>query len=79
MLTGISADWRPGYTGHDHLIDSADELAIVDAVAGQEFRRASDALEAASRAFARSADIRVRTARIVVTLRTARGDVVEVG
>lgn len=51
MLTGIRADWHADYTGNDHLIDSAVELAINDAVAGQEFRRCSDALHAAERAF----------------------------
>ena len=79
MLTGITAQIRQGYTGHDHLIDSGDQTAILDAVAGQSFRRASDALKAASKAFAASCDRRVSTARIVVTLRTAQGDLVEVG
>jgi hypothetical protein len=78
MLIGITAQWHAGYSGYEHLIDSADEAAIVDAVAGQTFRRASDALRAAKRAFEASADRRVRTARIAVSLRTARGDVVEI-
>lgn len=79
MLIGISAGWRAGHTGADHLIDSADEAAMIDAVAGQSFRRAADALKAAETAFYQSCDRRCRTARIVVTLRTSRGDLVEIG
>lgn len=79
MLTGIDAEWMAGYTGNDHLVNSGDEAAITDAVAGIEFRRASDALRAAERAWVQSCDRRVTTARIRVTLRTARGDIVTVG
>jgi hypothetical protein len=79
MLTGINADIRHGYTGADHLIDSGDEVAVTDAVAGQKFRRASDALRAAEQAFQAKCDRRVRLARVVVRLRTARGDEIEVG
>jgi len=79
MLTGITATWCAGYTRCDHLVDRNDETALIDAVAGQQFRRSSDALRAAEAAFAISCDRRVRGARIQVTLRTARGDVVTVG
>lgn len=79
MLTGIKAEIRHGYTGNDHLLDSSDTLAATDAVAGQEFRRATDALEAAQEAFELQCDRRVRGARIVVALRTAHGDRIEVG
>ena len=79
MLTGITAYWCAGYTGYDHLIDSADEEALVDSVAGQSFRRASDALRAAEDAYEQSCDQRVRGARIQVELRTARGDRITVG
>lgn len=79
MLTGVRAEIRQGYTGYDHLIDSGDEAAVIDAVAGQEFRRSSDALKAAEKAFAASCHSRVRLARITVTLRNAYGDIVEVG
>ena len=79
MLTGISAEIRQGYTGHDHLIDGADESATKDAVAGVRFRRSSDALKAARKAFRESADRRVCTARIQVTLRTERGNRITVG
>jgi len=79
MMTGISASIRLGYTGYDHLIDSSDETAATDAVAGQDFRRASDALEAARRAFRASADRRCACARVQVDLRTARGDRITVG
>ncbi len=79
MLTGINADIRQGYTGHDHLIDSSDELAATNAVAGVEFRRASDALRAAETAYNDVCDNRVECARVQVTLRTARGDVITVG
>jgi len=79
MLTGISAEIRRGYTGNDHLIDSEDETSAVSAVAGNQFRRASDARNAAEGAFLGSCDRRVRGARVVVTLRTARGDVISVG
>jgi hypothetical protein len=79
MLTGIKATIRRGYTGCDHLIDSDDELAATSAVAGVEFRRASDAVEAAQKAFLASADRRCSTARVEVALRTAHGDLIEVG
>jgi hypothetical protein len=79
MLTGIDVEIRHGYTGHDHLIDSGDELAVKDAVAGQSFRRSSEALRAAEKAFQASCDSRVATARLVVKLRTERSDLVEVG
>ena len=79
MLTGITAYWHAGYTGYDHLIDSADEEALINSVAGQSFRCASDALRAAENAYAQSCDRRVRGARIQVDLRTARGDRITVG
>lgn len=79
MLTGIRAYTRDGYTGNDHLIDRADEAALMDAVAGQMFRRASDALKAAERAFCASADWRVHGARIQVQLRNSYGDIITVG
>ena len=79
MLTGIRAEIRRGYTGADHLIDGRDEDAATVAVAGRAFRRAADALAAAERAFEKSCDRRVSTARIQVTLRTARGDELVVG
>jgi hypothetical protein len=79
MLTGIRAHVHHGYTGYDHLIGSSDVLAATDAVAGQSFRRASDAVNAASRAFCKSCDRRVTTAKITVDLRTARGDLITVG
>ena len=79
MLTGIRAEIRHGHTGYDHLIDSADTSAATDAVAGIEFRRSSDALEAARRAYRASCDRRVSGARVQVTLRTARGDTTTVG
>ena len=56
MLIGISASICRGYTRDDHLIDSADETAATDAVAGIEFRRAFDALEVARKAFRASCD-----------------------
>ena len=79
MLTGVRAEIKHGYTGWDHLIDSQDESAAMDAVAGQSFRRSSDALRAASVAYRSVCDRRVRGARILVTLRGAYGDVIEVG
>lgn len=77
MLTGINASILMGYTGDDHLITSDDEERVTDAVAGVSFRRASDALRAAERAYESGCDVRVNTAHIRVTLRTERGDVVE--
>jgi hypothetical protein len=79
MLVGIYGSIERGYSGYDHLIDSADESAVMDAVAGQSFRRSSDALKAAEAAFEKSCDCRVIGARIRVRLRTARGDLVDVG
>jgi len=79
MLTGITAHIHHGHTGADHLISSADATAAVDAVAGQRFRRASDALRAAHRAYSSSCDRRVATARVSVDLRTARGEMITVG
>jgi len=79
MLTGIESTIRSGHTGHDHLIDSIDRAAATDAVAGIQFRRSSDALLAAQQAYLDACDTRVRTARVQVTLRTARGDRITVG
>lgn len=79
MLTGITAWWRAGYTGDDHLIDSRAEEAIERAVKGKTFRRSADALRAAEKAWAENADYRVRIARIQVALRTARGERIEIG
>jgi len=73
MMTGLTAEIRRGYTGHDHLITRADEEAATAAVAGIGFRRATDAQAAAERAFLGSCDARVRGARVVVTVRSARG------
>lgn len=78
MLTGIRAQILAGYTGHDHLIDSGDEAAVMDAVAGQQFRRASDAASAARKAYYSSCDRRVAAAPISVELRNAYGDIVSV-
>ena len=79
MLTGVRASIQQGYTGWDHLIDSEDETAAMNAVAGQRFRRASEALRAAERAYEASCDRRVRGARVRVTLRGAYGDIITVG
>jgi len=79
MLIGVRAEIKHGYTGWDHLIDSQDEASAMDAVAGQSFRRSSDALRAASVAYRAVCDRRVRGARIRVTLRGAYGDLVTVG
>lgn len=79
MLTGIAAEIRRGYTGNDHLIDSGDQEAVTSAVAGVSFRRSADALKAAQAAYWATCDGRVRTARVQVTLRTARGDTITVG
>lgn len=78
MLTGINATIEQGYTGYDHLIDAADETAATSAVAGVQFRRAADALEAAEEAYRKSCDPRVRSALIRVSLRNAYGDIVMV-
>jgi hypothetical protein len=61
------------------MIDDDDERAVQDAVVGREFRRSADALKAAERAFVGACDRAVRTARIRVVLRSARGDRVELG
>lgn len=79
MMTGVRAVIRRGYTGADHLIDQTAETAANDAVAGVKFRRASGALCAAEAAFLATCDRRVRTARIVVTLRGGHGDLIELG
>jgi precorrin-3B methylase len=79
MMTGINAEILMGYTGYDHLIDSADETNATSAVAGVEFRRASDALAAAEKGFLSACDRRVESAKVRVVLRTHRGDVITVG
>jgi hypothetical protein len=79
MLIGVKAEIGQGYTGWDHLIDSQDEAAATNAVAGQKFRRSADALKAAERAYEASCDQRVSAARIRVTLRGAYGDIITIG
>ena len=79
MMTGINAQVAQGYTGHDHLISSCDTDAATNAVAGRRFSRALDAHRAACRAYLSTCDRRVRHARITVSLRGARGDVISIG
>ena len=78
MLVGVEAYVHMGY-GYEHLISQDDMTEATNAVAGVEFRRASDALKAAEDAFRDSVDTRAGYARISVILRGAYGDIIEVG
>jgi hypothetical protein len=78
-MIGINAEIWEGYTGCDHLITAADRDAATDAVAGKKFRRGSDALRAAERAYTENCDPRVKSARVVVRLRLRTREIVVVG
>lgn len=79
MMIGVRGDIANGYTGNDHLISPSARAAVMDAVAGIQFRRAADALRAAEMAFRASCDYRTTTARIIITLRNAFGDEIKIG
>lgn len=79
MVTGVTAEVRKGFTGHDHLISQTDRDAVRRAVAGQQFPNATAAQKAADAAFQEVCDRRVALARVQVKVRSARGDVITVG
>lgn len=76
MITVTDAGIKAGYTGHDHLIDSADQ-DNVRSVVGRQFRSVAEARRAAERAYESACDRRVRIAPIWLTIRLANGGVRE--